>query len=104
MGKTAMNQDNFEMIEKLCPLTRLDCEVSCGDGWFEIVRSCTEGIEAINRKIAVIEEHVHPVQIKEKFGTLRYYIGACPTDVSDRVYKLIERAEKASAHTCEFCG
>lgn len=39
-------------------------------------------------------------QIKEKFGTLRFYVH----NGSDRVYDLIDFAEGMSAVTCEVCG
>jgi len=38
-------------------------------------------------------------QVKEKFGTLRYY---CPGN--DRIYRLIGMAETLSEVTCEDCG
>lgn len=40
------------------------------------------------------------VQIKEKFGTMRFYVH----NGSDRVYDLIDFAEGMSAVTCEVCG
>ena len=38
-------------------------------------------------------------QVKEKFGTLRYYCS-----VNDRIQHLVDLAEICSAHTCELCG
>ena len=38
-------------------------------------------------------------QVKEKFGTLRYY---CP--VNDRISVFVRLAERLSAKTCEDCG
>jgi len=40
------------------------------------------------------------VQIKEKYGTLRFYVH----NGSDRVYDLIDFAETMSETTCEVCG
>lgn len=39
-------------------------------------------------------------QVKEKFGTLRFYIGAASDEVRNRV----SRAEMESDTTCEECG
>ena len=38
-------------------------------------------------------------QVKEKFGTLRYYCGG-----SETIFKFISLAERLSAVTCEDCG
>jgi hypothetical protein len=38
-------------------------------------------------------------QVKEKFGTLRYYCGG-----TDRIDAFVRLAERLSAHTCEDCG
>jgi hypothetical protein len=45
----------------------------------------------------------HPfevLQVKEKFGTLRFYTNFETKEISN----YIEEAEKKSAHTCEVCG
>lgn len=39
-------------------------------------------------------------QIKEKFGTLRFYVGAVP----DEFYDKIDEAERLSSITCYDCG
>ena len=40
------------------------------------------------------------VQIKEKFGGLRFYVD----NASDRIYNFIDFAETLSNTTCEICG
>lgn len=47
-------------------------------------------------------DEMHPAasQVKEKFGTLRFYMDYA----TDEMYKLIEEAEAKSAITCELCG
>jgi hypothetical protein len=46
--------------------------------------------------------HPHPraAQVKEKFGTLRFYM----THATEEMFELIEAAEAESEHTCESCG
>ena len=69
----------------------------CGIGWKSIINDLCEQILAIEPTVTV-------AQIKEKFGTLRFYIGACPNETYEQVHKLIRTAEAISGVTCEDCG
>ena len=42
------------------------------------------------------------VQIKEKYGTLRFYVSPIPAD--SQIYEIIHKYEEMSAHVCEHCG
>lgn len=46
------------------------------------------------------------VQVKEKYGTLRYYTGGTTPsrEVDDQIQKFVDQAEYLSAITCEECG
>lgn len=44
--------------------------------------------------------NVYVMQVKEKFGGLRFYVGAASREFFDT----IEAAEKASYEICEQCG
>jgi indole-3-glycerol phosphate synthase len=48
-----------------------------------------------------ISSSLKAVQVKEKFGALRFYTSVAANDVEA---KIIAEAEKASACTCEECG
>jgi len=61
------------------------------DGWKEIVTRCYE---------ACVKHDVEILQIKEKFGGLRFYVGQAP----DIVHDIIAKAESESLKTCERCG
>lgn len=75
--------------------------VQCDDGWYELIREACQKIEKINRENNLqITAH----QIKEKFGTLRFYTGPVPTQYFDQVSEIIKVAEEKSAITCERCG
>lgn len=69
--------------------------VSCGDGWFNI----------IDRACALISNHTTDrpfvaVQVKEKFGSLRfYYVGG-----DEYCAGIVAMAEAMSGRTCEMCG
>lgn len=68
------------------------------DGWKWIVEDC-------DRLLARLDPDYEIQQVKEKFGTLRYYYG------SDKDYELqeimdavVRQAESLSSRTCEVCG
>jgi hypothetical protein len=64
-----------------------------GEGWRPLVEKLVCDICAIDTSVTVS-------QVKEKFGGLRFYIYAG----SPEVWKLIEKAERASYTICEECG
>lgn len=65
--------------------------VECGPGWYDIIKPLIEQCKKENASI---------LQIKEKFGGLRFYISTG----SPKLYKMIEEAEAESYKTCEECG
>ena len=72
--------------------------VAVGDGWFSIVDELATEIE--QACAALISPLPKVRQVKEKLGTLRFYV----TVTRDDVLALIERAVERSAVTCEACG
>jgi len=66
----------------------------CGSGWFDIIYN-------LSQKITELDPECQAVQVKEKFGGLRFYINGTR---SDMVYPLISNAEDESYNTCESCG
>ena len=72
--------------------------IECGDGWLGlIVRLCRKltGLKMRNFRV---------VQIKEKFGTLRFYFDRAPRRKIKEIINFINEAEIESSHTCEVCG
>ena len=71
-----------------------------GDGWFELIKDLCE-------KITEMKVGVTVVQVKEKFGGLRFYIdfneGTSKEDIH-KVYELISQAEDKAYTICEQCG
>lgn len=63
-------------------------------GWYEIVTNADASIAAL-----FPDYEIH--QVKEKYGTLRYY---CSVEGDPRVEQIIDHAEALSAVTCETCG
>lgn len=75
----------------------------CGDGWYDILNQLCgliqHHIDWENRKEEKVEQ-VIAVQVKEKFGTLRFYY-----DGGDQYIRgLVAMAESMSSVTCETCG
>jgi hypothetical protein len=66
------------------------------EGWFSLLLEASLSLEALDLRIQA-------VQVKEKFGTLRFYIGG-PDDRDERVQAIVRRAERRSAVECEECG
>jgi len=75
----------------------------CDEGWHGIIEELVEGIERVADKEEDnwIRKHIRVFQVKEKFGTLRFYLAAYTTD---ELVKLIRKAEERSATICEACG
>ena len=59
---------------------------------------CRELKEALIKE-GILEDY-RVVQVKEKFGQLRWYDNCC----SGKVYKVIDKYESLSEHTCIECG
>jgi|GEM_PF-1605271 hypothetical protein len=64
-----------------------------GAGWNDIVLD-------LHNKLVKEHPEYYIIQIKEKFGTLRFYTGG----MTDAGWNLIGEAEDLSAATCEDCG
>lgn len=73
----------------------------CGDGWYDIINELSKKIERLLEKTPKEErEQCYAIQIKEKFGGLRFYMSS----MTDEIDNLITEAETLSLKTCELCG
>ena len=70
-----------------------------GEGWLSLVDELHEQI------VAIVGEH-DILQIKEKFGGLRYYylLHGVTADQHAQVRDLVDEAERRSFEICETCG
>lgn len=78
------------------------CGFGVGRGWEGLIRELCQKIEEL-----LPEEHDFSVQqVKEKFGSLRFYAfaPALDKDIRQKIDKLIELAERQSFEICEVCG
>jgi hypothetical protein len=90
----------YESFPKLYRQKDLSIQESCmpwgietGSGWFKLIYD-------LSKKISEIAPECEAVQVKEKYGTLRFYVNG----YNDDVETLIDEYEKLSAKTCEICG
>ena|SRR3972149_6790927 len=81
-------QKDLSMLE-----TAMCWGIACGDGWYWL-------LDALCNYLKCSHEDVEAVQVKEKFGTLRFYIQG-GTSEADAV---IQFAEQMSGGICERCG
>lgn len=74
----------------------------CGDGWYQLIRELSEKLYPLVTSYQCIEGEVAPrvVQVKEKYGTLRFYMD-CSTEEMDDI---IHEYEDRSCEICETCG
>lgn len=73
----------------------------CGDGWFDLLLECVTSLEAeINNLPEKHQSGIVATQVKEKYGTLRFYLSS----ETDTMAAIICKAEMRSALTCEHCG
>jgi hypothetical protein len=82
--------------------------MECEDGWYNLLDKCMEKLQYLcdlcskdGREVQVIAH-----QIKEKYGTLRFYTGVCgANDIENSIVDdIINEAEDESARTCEVTG
>ncbi len=73
----------------------------CGDGWFPLIEGLSTKICGVILQYPREERKYYYVeQVKEKFGTLRFYMSTTTSDLDDLIYD----AERASSLICEVCS
>lgn len=68
-----------------------------GPGWHTLIINLDHALNAIYPEYTLY-------QVKEKFGSLRYYIGSVPTHLYEEIQRRITFAELLASGTCEECG
>jgi len=75
--------------------------IGTSDGWFQIIYDLSKKLEEMILELPESKrEHIRASQVKEKYGTLRFYMTAS----SDRMNEAIGQAEELCIKTCEYCG
>lgn len=87
--------------------------LGAGVGWWPALEACFAEIDAV--LIAYPGLDFNAVQIKEKFGGLRFYYDLYRSDSCElseaqeaeargKIYEAVETAERVAAAACEVCG
>jgi len=89
-------------------LTCMAWGLECGDGWYNLLDKAMEKIQYLCDLFSANDTEVQLTanQIKEKFGTLRFYasmVGANSTE-SSIIDDIISEAERRSEYVCEETG
>jgi hypothetical protein len=75
--------------------------ISCENGWYELISKLSlvleHHIKSLPEELAV---HLYAVQVKQKFGHLRFYMNATTPFIEGA----IALAEEMSGCICEWCG
>jgi hypothetical protein len=119
-----MNESNTNFLFDTYPILYRDrnlpdtqslvCFGFPGDGWFKLIKELSEEFELLNNT-PDCPYYVTAAQMKEKFGTLRFYINLIEKEDSryrqesdkiwrDIIYSIESSAELKSSFTCEICG
>ena len=103
-----INEDKlFRKYPKLFPGGRkvdpkqslMNYGICVNEGWYDLVDKLCSDIQKIVDKTPELEQ-IQVIQVKEKFGGLRFYIRHGAQSISN----LIHKAEAESFETCEDCG
>lgn len=96
-----MSKSWHKLIDRYDPLFHeIQFEIECELGWYDLVEAITVKLQQYNEKCLCQEDMIWPLQIKEKYGELRYYISSAPKEIRDFI---AEQTEK-SRTICEKCG
>lgn len=118
-----MTEDLQKTYPELFKKSELNFGFECGKGWFALIEAvCAVAYERLRdiewrlevykqgsaaeyerlqkEREEAIKDLPSFLQIKEKFGTLRIYVGGATAEV----HGAISAAEFLSASTCEHCG
>lgn len=96
-----MEDQKITAAEKLRP--------KVGEGWYGVI---TPGgwdwiVEKVDRDLSTLDSKYEVQQVKQKYGTLRYYYEASedtPGEIREVMDSIVELGELLSAFTCEECG
>jgi hypothetical protein len=71
--------------------------VDCGEGWYQLIFDC-------DAELAAIDPDYQVLQIKQKFGSLRFYCASNDESKSKTMSDVTLKYEQLSLRTCELTG
>ena len=87
-----------KLVDKFVPNYYKSVDVD--EGWYQIIVDCDNELTAIDPNYSIL-------QIKEKFGGLRYYMSPSndtTVEQRDAMHKVVSKYEVVAAQTCEATG
>ena len=87
-------KNRYASLTETCMCWGFECE----DGWFDLIYNLCVNIQ--NYIIESKFENIEVLQVKEKYGNLRFYISSG----DEYIFNLINQAENESKTICEICG
>ena len=89
--------NRFASMQSTCMCYGFDV----GQGWQNLMLKLSLGLEMLINSFPEAEQaNYRATQVKEKLGTLRFYL----LSGTDEMYDLIDEATELSLKTCEECG
>jgi len=100
-----MDKEYTKQLVESCPiLYRGGFSFECHGGWFELISDLSMKLEVICEQAHMQGTPINKLpkasQVKEKFGSLRFYM----THGLEGMHELIEKAEDVSDGICDKCG
>lgn len=101
-----MIKELTDKLYQLCPNVYFNHEndlygIETGNGWYSLIEKLSLQLEEILLKIPEQERRKYrAIQIKQKFGLLRFYLSVSTPEMN----ALITQAEEDSGRICEVCG
>lgn len=89
--------------DKPISVSQMSFGFACNDGWFNLIWKLSKRLEEIARhegRFPNADDWPEAMQVKEKFGRLRFHIKFGSPDMRDA----IDEAASLSEKTCELCG
>jgi len=100
-------RDRYGKISETC----MCWGIECGEGWYDIIHQACSEMKRVKQKSGI---NFYAEQIKEKYGTLRFYYthDRRLLRISKKRFKryvdyidaVVSNAEKKSETICEHCG
>lgn len=91
--------DLFPRYSPLYARLKMPSFIECDLGWYDLIEGLCRDIREILKKHPEIK-NFSVLQVKEKFGGLKFYVGGA----NEEIFNRIRKAEEDSYKICEICG
>lgn len=71
--------------------------MECGEGWYQLIFDCDAELAAIDPDYTIY-------QVKQKFGSLRFYFDSADESMKAQMSEVVRGYELKSLRTCEITG